>query len=58
MEPREMEARNLLRAVLLFHSGGIWDEEKAASWKLFTGSEEATTKNMCDAIRSHIAEDS
>ncbi len=39
------------RAVLLFHGGGEWNGEKRAEWKRITGSDEATTKVLCDHIR-------
>lgn len=42
-------------AVLLFHSGGAWDPAKAARWTELTGSDEATTKALCDAARAAIA---
>lgn len=41
-----------LEATLLFHSGGHWDETKAARWAELTGNDEATTKALCDFLRS------
>lgn len=45
-----------LHAVLLFHSGDRWDTEKNARWLLLTGSEEATTKVLCDTVRAALAD--
>jgi hypothetical protein len=39
------------RAVLMFHEGGEWTAERRAEWKRITGSDEATTKVLCDHIR-------
>lgn len=39
-------------ALLLFHGGGDWNETRAARWKVLTGSEEATTKALCDFARA------
>lgn len=50
--PRAIRHRNLLRAVLLFHSGVIWGPAERVRWKLLTGSEEATGRSLCDAIRA------
>jgi hypothetical protein len=44
-----------LRLPLLFHGGGDWTEERRAEWKALTGSDEATTKVMCDTIRAALA---
>lgn len=49
--PRAARHRNLLRAVLLFYSGGGWDEDQARRWRELTGKTEATTRALCDAIR-------
>lgn len=49
--PRAARHRNLLRAVLLFHSNVSWDAEVAARWKLLTGKDEASSRSLCDAIR-------
>jgi hypothetical protein len=48
------ELRDALRAVLLFHGGGEWDDAKRAEWRRITGSSEATTKVLCDHIRSAL----
>jgi hypothetical protein len=47
-----------LELPLLFHSGGAWDEDKRTRWKAITGSDEATTKAMCDHIRKTLGRDS
>ncbi len=49
--PRAARHRNLLRAVLLFHSRLGWDAPTQALWKQLTGKDEATTRTLCDAIR-------
>jgi hypothetical protein len=44
-----------LRLVLLFHTGGDWTAERRAEWLRITGSTEATTKVLCDHVRSALA---
>jgi hypothetical protein len=44
-----------LRLVLLFHDGGEWNTEKRLEWLRITGTREATTKVMCDHVRSMLA---
>jgi hypothetical protein len=44
-----------LRAVLLFHSGRDWRLD-AAEWEAVTGQKEASTKTLCDFVRSVLAE--
>ncbi len=41
-----------LRAVLLFYTVGRWSDEKRAEWKRITGSDDASTKVLCDHIRT------
>ncbi len=41
----------LAQAVLLFHRGGPWTEEDRAAWLALTGSDEATTRTLCDLAR-------
>jgi hypothetical protein len=43
-----------LKLVLLFHSGGAWDDAKIAEWLRITGTREATTKVLCDHVRSML----
>jgi glycosyltransferase A (GT-A) superfamily protein (DUF2064 family) len=43
--------RDALNLVLMFHSGGEWTTADRAQWKHVTGSDEATTKVLCDHIR-------
>ena len=52
-DPRErvQVLRATLELPLLFHSGGVWDDTKRRRWREITGTEEATTRVMCDAIR-------
>ena len=40
-----------LEAVLLFHSDSPWTSEKRQQWKALTGTDEATTRNLCDTVR-------
>ena len=47
--------RDACRAVLLFHSGGEWDEERRNEWHALTGEDEATTKILCDTVRRALA---
>jgi hypothetical protein len=41
-----------LELPLMFHAGGPWDADKVARWKAITGTTEATSRVMCDTIRS------
>ena len=41
----------LARAVLLIHRGGRWSGQDRILWTSLTGTEEATTKNLCDLAR-------
>lgn len=65
---RELRDRNAklteaLKLVLLFHSGSPWDDEKKEAWanhlKLIFGefvqTNEATTKNLCNAVRAALS---
>jgi hypothetical protein len=49
-------AERLARAVLLFHSGTPWTDEKRQLWAALTGRREATTKVLCDVVREIRAE--
>ncbi len=42
----------MLTLPLIFHAGGRVSPEAHAEWKRLTGSDEMTTKVMCDAIRA------
>lgn len=44
-----------LKAVLLFYSAKRLNDESRAEWKALTGSDEATTKVLCDHIHAVIA---
>jgi hypothetical protein len=46
---------DVLRAVLMFHDGATWDANRRAEWKRITGSDEATTKVLCDHVRAALA---
>lgn len=51
----EAQARQAaLEAVLLFHSGAPWDDRKTSIWQYLTGTHEATTKVLCDTVRSAL----
>jgi hypothetical protein len=41
----------LASAVLLFHRGGEWTYQDGLAWQVLTGSEDATTKTLCDFAR-------
>jgi hypothetical protein len=43
-----------LRLVLLFHDSGPWTSSRRAEWLRITGTTEATTKVMCDHVRSAL----
>lgn len=47
--------REALRLPLLFHGGDWWDMAVRGEWHKITGSDEATTKAMCDHIRAALA---
>lgn len=49
------EMYDAMRLPLLFHSVGAWTDECALEWERITGTKEATTKIMCDAIRALLA---
>lgn len=48
---RAPDMEDALEAVLLFHSGGPWDDEKRERWFKLTGMQEASTRTLCDAVR-------
>ena len=41
-----------LEAVLLFYHGGTWGKESREKWLELTGTEEATTVNLCKCVRA------
>ena len=43
-----------LKAVLLFHSGEMWGEESRKRWFELTGTNDCTTKNLCDCVRKAL----
>jgi hypothetical protein len=45
------DAEKLARAVLLFHGTIEWTADIREDWLFLTGSEEATTKTLCDLAR-------
>lgn len=54
---QQLNMLSALEAVLLFHSGGDWDEKKRSKWKSLTGKDEATTKVLCDLVRAALLMD-
>jgi hypothetical protein len=46
---------SVCQATLLFHKSGGWNAEDAAEWTRLTGHKDASTKDLCDAIRAAIA---
>jgi len=48
--------RDAAELPLMFHAGGIWLGDNPTRWKQITGTDEATTKVMCDHIRSVLAQ--
>lgn len=47
--------RNALRLVLLFYHTGQWGQDRRDEWRRLTGTTEATTKVLCDHVRSSLA---
>jgi len=43
--------RDVLEAVLLFHSASPWTEAKREQWLALTQTTEATTRVLCDTVR-------
>jgi hypothetical protein len=48
------KCHNALKAVLLWHGAPTWSESEKATWEALTGNPEATTKVLCDFIRSTL----
>lgn len=51
---RVLELQRVAKAVLLFHSGGPWDEVAKGQWFRLTGKHEATTRSLCDTVRAFL----
>ena len=51
--PPSNKREALLEAVLIFHSGGDWNDGRDLLYYNRVNGE-ATTKNLCDAIRSYL----
>jgi hypothetical protein len=49
------QLESALRLVLDFHGAGHWDETRRHRWQVATGTDEATTRVMCDHIRQVLA---
>lgn len=41
-------------AVLLFYHVGTWGKEQRRLWTQYTGTEEATTTNLCNRVRKAL----
>lgn len=54
LERENARLREALELPLTFHSGSPWDAVKERRWLEITGSEEVTTKVMCDTIRAAL----
>lgn len=52
--PTDNDLRAALTLVLRFHSGAPWTEEDSHRWRAVTGTDEATTKVLCDHIRKAL----
>jgi hypothetical protein len=53
--PDEIERlRKLARAVLLFHGAPSWTEKEKREWCELTGSQDATTRILCDLARAAL----
>jgi hypothetical protein len=48
------DVKDALQLVLLFHAID-WTDERKAEWLRITGTREASTKVLCDHIRSFLA---
>lgn len=44
-----------LEMVLLYHSGSPWDAAKSKRWERWTGSDDATTRNLCAQVRAVLS---
>jgi hypothetical protein len=53
---RMTPTKKLAHAVLLFHRGGEWTDQDRALWQQYTGTNEATTKALCDFARSLLGD--
>jgi hypothetical protein len=47
----EQRMRDALKATLLFHSASPWTPAQHTEWFNLTQTTEATTRNLCDAVR-------
>lgn len=48
------DMRNVLLAVLLFHTASPWDDAKAGDWLALTGFRDATTQTLCILVRAAL----
>lgn len=49
-----VEVKKALRAILLYHSAPPWTGDKQREWSELTGTEEATSRNLCVVVRSAL----
>lgn len=52
--PKPPTMRAALEAVLMFHAGGPWGAGRAAQWRGLTGIADATSRDLCDAVRAAL----
>lgn len=55
---REVELEAALSLVLEFHSATPWTPERTEAWRTITGTDEVTTRAMCDHIRKVLGGES
>lgn len=46
------QLRAALRLAIDYHAGSVWTSEMAHRWTVETGSDEASTRSLCDYLRS------
>lgn len=54
---REVRLENVVKALLLFYSGGAWDDTMRQRWLALGLGEECTSKALCDAARAALGEE-
>jgi hypothetical protein len=47
---------DLAKAVILFHDAFPWTPEKTNRWRMLTGTDGPTTRNLCEAARKALGE--
>ena len=54
LEPVVKQLLEACEAVLLFYNAPEWDRRHTEQWQKLTRSSEATTVNMCNAVRAAV----